>query len=1477
MRGIRMLRWAGIALVVGTVALVLAAWGASRSSWGREEVRQLIERQAAAVLDGTLTIHELSGSLLSGVTASGVRFVHADREVFTAASAEIRFSAWGWLRGARVISLVRVVDPVIRVTEQHQNWDVATWVRPSKSTGRPSVPVLLRSVEIVNGRLLATANENVWRLPADVTALNGLFAMRTGGGFRMDIQRLSFAVASGGPAFHARNATGALTFASDVHLERVRVESDAGALTADGRIGPPGPRTLALQATFERFDTAKWRRFTPLLDTIDLVADGTAAFGGNMDRLTVRTALKTSAGAITGDTVIASLPHGARITGTAQTTNFNAQHVTGDPVWASALTGRGQYTVVSNGSPAQWTSDITMTGGPVRAFGADIERLDGTMHYAAKVVTFATTATAYGASGHVAGTVHVASELTIDATGDSLMHLDPRKLPPEWEYLPLDADLNASAFTVHWTPSQWATTATLETSTVEGATMVAGTTVEVSGAKDVIRIAADGNVRTLDARRMGRATGLTGLDDPIFVTDIDGHVKVSGQGRNLTEIDLVAAAELQHSKVAVGATTPAATIAYTRTSHLNTAHVVGEIVNLNPATVGASEALASQINGHMDFTAVWRDDVADIPGTMTARGTLKATASVISDLPIDRGVVTGEWRDGAFTATSATLQNSGVTFTGRGRVAITRGVSDATFEVNATDVAPLEPWTGRKAHGKATGQGRLTGAFDAPRIRAEFASPRLSDPALGVFSVIAGDIDAVFPEWYLDRMRGDVHTRAASWAADETAAPTAEALTAHGAFTTRMIVSAAEVQATMNKTVIRAAMSADWTKAISADIRSLEATRGAQTWRLDPTSGRLQVTDTHVNATNVQFINGAQHVTLAGSVALAGVETGGDANDQLSARATAMDLGALEEFLGLDTGARGLATAELTLIGRVSDPRGSLTLAARDLTVRGFKLATVGGTIDFANGAAMSSLMLTQPDGVAMTVVGRVPLAYVLPAGMLDAAVPSPTWDVSVASDPINLGVLVAASSALSDLAGQAIVDLHIVGNAAEPNVTGTLAIADGRFGIPSLGSGFSKVTADIGIGLETVTVRRFVATDKHGHLLKITGQLAMNEGQLKGVDVNLEADRVSFVDNAVGNIELSSLLQLSGTFDHPRLSGNIEVASGRVEVDRLLRMLQGDPLAFVAETDLPAAGVTLVDLRADAAAAAKAAEDAAAKKATGAAFDSRSFLSSLAVDVQILAPDNLILRGSALRPGGKNTWSLGDLNVTVGGDLQATRAPGELARMRGDVTMVRGSYSFENRRFEIQRGGRIRFQGALPPDPVLDVRGVRIIQGVEARVDVRGTLSAPRLELGSNVPLDESDILSMIVFNRPVNQLGDTQRADLVGVAAVMAGGMVSSPLTQRLSRALDLDLLEVETVSFGQNVAPRVRIGQQLTNRLFVQLSQQFGTQSLTELTAEFQLKKYLRLQGSTAQGPGSTAQRSLMQRVERLGLDLLFFFNY
>ena len=58
-----------------------------------------------------------------------------------------------------------------------------------------------------------------------------------------------------------------------------------------------------------------------------------------------------------------------------------------------------------------------------------------------------------------------------------------------------------------------------------------------------------------------------------------------------------------------------------------------------------------------------------------------------------------------------------------------------------------------------------------------------------------------------------------------------------------------------------------------------------------------------------------------------------------------------------------------------------------------------------------------------------------------------------------------------------------------------------------------------------------------------------------------------------------------------------------------------------------------------------------------------------------------------------------------------------------GEVNTVRGSYTFQGRRFEIMRDGRIRFSGTDEIDPLLDLRRAAIISGVETFVRVRGTM----------------------------------------------------------------------------------------------------------------------------------------------------------
>jgi hypothetical protein len=105
-----------------------------------------------------------------------------------------------------------------------------------------------------------------------------------------------------------------------------------------------------------------------------------------------------------------------------------------------------------------------------------------------------------------------------------------------------------------------------------------------------------------------------------------------------------------------------------------------------------------------------------------------------------------------------------------------------------------------------------------------------------------------------------------------------------------------------------------------------------------------------------------------------------------------------------------------------------------------------------------------------------------------------------------------------------------------------------------------------------------------------------------------------------------------------------------------------------------------------------------------------------------------------------------------------------------------------------------------------------------------------------------------------------------------------VVAPFTQSIGRALDLDQFEVSATSEGSETGGLVTIGDQISSRMFVQFRQQFGTQEVSEFITEYNLSSFLRLQASLAEGEGvGAANRSLTRRIERAGVDLLFYFSY
>jgi translocation and assembly module TamB len=259
--------------------------------------------------------------------------------------------------------------------------------------------------------------------------------------------------------------------------------------------------------------------------------------------------------------------------------------------------------------------------------------------------------------------------------------------------------------------------------------------------------------------------------------------------------------------------------------------------------------------------------------------------------------------------------------------------------------------------------------------------------------------------------------------------------------------------------------------------------------------------------------------------------------------------------------------------------------------------------------------------------------------------------------------------------------------------------------------------------------------------------------------------------------------------------------------------------------------------------------------------------------------PDNLVARGRKLRPGGPTRAAMGDINITLGGDLDIRKAAGGPVTVAGTVNTVRGTYQFQGRQFDIARNGTLRFTGDAEFDPVIDVTATREIPdtGVEAKVRITGTLKTPALSLSSTPPLEESDVLALIVFNRPINELGTGERASLAATAGGIAGGFIATPLGESIGRALDLDLFEITTTSEGDTLGAGITVGEQVGDRTFLKLRQQFGDHTYSEFLLEYQVRDFLRLAGSAAPETSGAANRIGQRRIERAGMDLIFFFSY
>jgi autotransporter translocation and assembly factor TamB len=1430
-------------VILTLMLLVAGALIATQTSWFRDWARGFGERQAARLLNGQLAIGRLDGNLWSGATLTNVRITQDGREVVQIERVHVTYRVRQLLSRQWRFPEITLTRPSIVLIRNERGWHIANLLRPRRNASPNAQPVELPSLVVEQGTVAiedATATPDGPRLPARVERLDGDFGLTLSRGFTdLVIRRATFEASQ--PALRVAELSARWTAQDGRHDVRdLHVRTAASVLDGTVSYRPPASQdqrsTLVVHAKPAPLDLAEFAELVPALEGRPLVLSGTADVSGPLDALAVKANLADpQAGGVDATVTVALTDAAKRIAGQVTTTRLDLAPILKDRALASRLTSSERIDLTFAGP---WSFDtlsgtVNLQSTASTIWGYQWDAVRGTVRIARRTLTLDGRVQGYGASATAAGTIEPTARPVRYALKGRMDGVDVRRLPRQLNLPALESRI-AGDYTVAGAGSRLDASATFAPSTVEGTEVGNGSTGRFANLDGVLRYGFSGHVAHADVQRWGRVLDVEAIRADDYASDITGRLTVDGSGSSLDTLTLDATATLEPSTVFAAMLGPADVTARIADRTLTTSYR-GTAGGFDAERLTGRSDLAGTVSGMVDVEATLTDLGEPFElGRLTARGNLTLEPSKIGPLAIDAARIEGSLSDRQAEIVAFEAMGPNLTAMANGRLALgDSGQSNLKYSASMTQLSDIGPLVGRMLDGRVLVEGTITGnrADLASAGTAVFSGIKVDD-TFDALTLNAG-FEAHVPNLEASGIRADVKANATLVTVSGRSIPELQATVAYADSRYRFEATANEAGRTITATGDLALLE----NGREVSISRASLVTGPATWALAE-SGPVRILYQNGLLTLPQpitLVNNGQELSAEGTLALTDDVTG--SLDVVISGVNLTELGAL---VLSKRQLAGTITGDARISGRASTRNivGNIKLLAG--IVDGYAFQSLDTLVNYREGRAQVDAILIQSPTSKLEATGSIPFS--LSKGVLT----DQPMTVDITSAGIDLAVLEAANLGLVNAAGLLLVDVHVTGTGENPVASGTVRVQQGDFTLASTGAHYANVAVDATLEGQALQITRLLLHDEDGDPLQGTGRLQLENRALRDIEFVVTGNDFTVLDNELGQMSVDASLNLFGTISAPRIAGLVRVSSARLEVDQIVDRFAATPYTPEA--------------RPNGAAAAPAADD------------ERSL--PLGMNLTIQVPDNLIMRGRDIRTN-TSAVALGDVNLTAGGDFSLVREGRGAPVLIGTITTVRGTYDFQGRRFQVLRDGSITFRGDTPPDPALNVTAERVISGIVAHVTVGGTMREPTVTLSSQPPLDQTDILSLIVFNQPANRLGQGQATNLGERAASLAGGFVAAPLADTLGRALNVDIFELDP-SGDEGEGPTVTIGQQVGERLFLKFRQLFGTRDASEFQLEYQLTDFLRLQGSIAEGQTS-ANRSLTRRVERGGIDLVVYFSY
>jgi autotransporter translocation and assembly factor TamB len=1434
--------------LVGLVifALILVGLGilVIETSWAKNRIRELLVRQANEYLTATLTIGRLEGSVLRGIRLGDIQLSRRDGRILVRVDEiALSYSLRELFQSGTVIRRVRLTRPHVSIARQSDGrWDIAAIVKRERQEGRqtgPGRPIEVQAIEIEDGRveLGDPLDFGAAHVPTDFQSLNAVLAftyypVR----WRLDFTRVSWIGRA--PDLSMSRLSGALgNGPAGWFFDALSVETPRSAFVLGGRVvRSDKPTELALTVRAARFAFQEWSGVLRGLKNIAVESSFDTTLNGPLSQLATDLRLQGTGGSVSGRLILDTTVPGWRASGAVDVGRLNLARWLNNDKRPSDISGHVRFDLALE-LGRHFPRGVYRFDGPhamYMGYAADRVTAEGRITDAAVLIAGAS-GTAYGAGVTTHdGSIGIDSPFPYRFQG-TLAQIDLRNVPPAIPVprvesrLTFDYDVSGQ-FSQPFIAGQ----ARFAPSTFLGAAIGDGTVGTIDTAQQPFVFSGDGEISNANTRRFGDGLEVAWLQDPRYAGTIAGRFHVHGQGSDRATLTLSAGGRLTRGDLFRGTLTDADVTLDLAHGTLRASYA-GQFAGIDPAIPFADSRWQASLTGTGTVAVTARDlltrtvslDDYDVSGSLTLR------TSIARRLSVDRATVDGALRSSQLAIARLDVSGAALEGHGSGSIALDdRQASSFTYQVTRADLGQLQAITGRSASGLASTSGRVTGPWSALQATGDGAVAQLD--AFGVTALEAsGHYDVRFPATDVTRAIATVDGRATFITVAGQRIQQVSGTVALDAQRLRVDLQVLQAERRNGSIAGAGLLRLDDR---SVDISELAIGLGRSPWRLQADHPvTVHWDDASVSTTPATFAGGNddERLSIAGNWRR-------DGAGALRVTAVHVSLDALQSVFERPALYGGVLDLDATIRGTRDHPSATATLSVTGGRVDRVSYQTFGGRVDYADRNFTVNLRLDQAPGIWITAVGTVP------AALVDRSLPEQPLDVSIKSSGVGLGLLEGLTDAVRRVSGELVVDVRAVGTSHDPHFTGTVSIDRAAFEVAASGVRYQNGRVSVTLTTDRIAVDAFRIEDSAGRPLEVRGSLGTHELRVGALEIEINARRFEVLRNELGRIDLDAALQLRGRFEAPLLTGELTVNAGDLKVDEILQRALFQPYSTQ--------------------------EAAIADVATATAVGTWQLLG---LNLTLHVPNTLRLTGDNVQLTPGTPIGLGDINLRVAGDLYLYKDAGQPLYVTGGFDSVSGTYAFQSRRFDVDPSSSIVFRGDLSPELYVGV--TRTISGVVTRVGVIGPLKQPELRLSSVPPLDESDILSLIVFNTSTNELTAQQQQDLVVRAGALAAGFLAAPIVSAISREIGLDILEIDPGSdLVGDVGAKLTVGQEIAPGLVARFSRQFGSEPYDEATVEYYLSRIIRLRATFSDAQTLSA-RSPFRRIERAGIDLLFFFSF